>query len=108
MTRVLVNEASLQDIAEAIRYKYGDLTTYTPSEMGDAIRNIPSEGGGAVLIEKTISENGTYIASNDNANGYSTVVVNVSGGGSAGFSRAPSFIDSSVTTISVSAMEVSA
>lgn len=42
-----------------------------------------SEGGGggsATLIEKTISANGVYTAANDNADGYSTVTVNVGGG----------------------------
>ena len=38
-------------------------------------------GGGATLITKTITENGTYNASSDNADGYSQVTVNVSGGG---------------------------
>lgn len=32
--------------------------------------------------EKTITQNGTYLASNDNFSGYSSVIVNVSGGGS--------------------------
>ena len=36
-----------------------------------------SKGGGGTLIEKTITENGVYNASDDNANGYSTVTVNV-------------------------------
>ena len=36
--------------------------------------------GGATLITKTITENGTYNASSDNADGYSQVTVNVSGG----------------------------
>lgn len=40
-------------------------------------------GGGAVLITKNITENGTYNASSDNADGYSSVNVSVSGGGSA-------------------------
>ena len=40
-------------------------------------------GGGSTLITKTITENGTYNASSDNADGYSQVTVNVSGGGTA-------------------------
>ena len=36
-----------------------------------------------LLITKSITENGTYNASSDNADGYSSVVVNVSGGGGA-------------------------
>lgn len=41
------------------------------------------EGGGGgepVLIEKTITQNGTYAASSDSADGYSSVTVSVSGG----------------------------
>ena len=40
-------------------------------------------GGGSTLITKTITANGTYNASSDNADGYSSVTVNVSGGGGA-------------------------
>lgn len=39
-----------------------------------------SGGSSATLIAKTITENGTYNASNDSADGYSSVTVNVSGG----------------------------
>lgn len=39
-------------------------------------------GETTTLTTKTITQNGTYSASNDNATGYSQVVVNVSGGGS--------------------------
>ena len=38
------------------------------------------EGSGGTLITKTITENGVYNASSDNADGYSQVTVNVSGG----------------------------
>lgn len=37
---------------------------------------------GVSLIQKSITANGTYTAASDNADGYSTVTVNVSGGGS--------------------------
>ena len=37
--------------------------------------------GPPTLIEKTITENGTYAAEDDDADGYSSVTVNVSGGG---------------------------
>lgn len=47
--------------------------------------NLASSGGGgggsATLIEKSITENGEYNASADNADGYSKVTVNVAGGG---------------------------
>lgn len=38
-------------------------------------------GGSATLITKSITQNGTYNASSDNADGYSQVTVNVEGGG---------------------------
>lgn len=38
-------------------------------------------GGGSTLITKTITANGTYDAEDDDADGYSSVTVNVSGGG---------------------------
>lgn len=38
-------------------------------------------GGSATLIEKSITENGTYNASDDSADGYSKVTVDVAGGG---------------------------
>ena len=43
-----------------------------------AIESIPS--GGGTLITKTITQNGTYNASADNADGYSQVTVNVASG----------------------------
>lgn len=47
--------------------------------------NLASSGGGGggsvTLIEKSITENGEYNASDDNADGYSKVTVDVAGGG---------------------------
>lgn len=51
----------------------------TGSYNNNPTMNITSAG--AVLITKTITENGTYDAEDDNADGYSSVTVNVSGGG---------------------------
>ena len=45
MSKVLVNESSLTGIANAIRGKNGETTTYKPSEMAAAITAIPSGGG---------------------------------------------------------------
>lgn len=42
MANVLVNDASLQDIADAIREKNGTEETYKPAEMGAAVRAIES------------------------------------------------------------------
>lgn len=43
--------------------------------------HISDQAGGATCILKNITSNGTYLASNDSADGYSVVNVNVSGGG---------------------------
>ena len=48
-----------------------------------------SGGGSATLITKTITENGTYNASSDSADGYSSVTVNVSGGTPSGTTDVP-------------------
>lgn len=48
------------------------------------VDKITSEGGGggsATLITKNITANGTYLASDDDADGYDSITVNVSGGG---------------------------
>ena len=54
MAKVLVNESSLQDIADAIREKTEGTETFLPSTMGAAIRAM--ETGGAV---KTATGTGT-------------------------------------------------
>lgn len=67
MSKVLVNESSLTDIANAIRAKNGTETTYKPSEMAAAIEAIPTGSGGNPddrlneLLTRTITE-----YSNDN------------------------------------------
>lgn len=106
MANVLVQESSLQDIADAIRSKNGTQNTYKPAQMADAIEaisggsitptgtiNITANGthdvtnyasanvnvptGGADLGTKTITTNGTYDAEDDSLDGYSSVTVNV-------------------------------
>lgn len=86
MANILVNESSLSAIANAIRSKNGSQETYKPSQMADAILNISGGGSTPVLGTKTITENGTYSASNDSLDGFSAVTVNVSssGGGTSG------------------------
>lgn len=78
----LIDTAILTAIANAIRGKLGSSTQFKPSEMASAIASI---GGGSTptLITKSITENGTYVASDDSADGYSQVTVNVPSGGSA-------------------------
>ena len=72
-TRV-IDDSKLQDIAVAIQGKDsgGQMTV---DEMPTRIANIPS--GGGTLIPKTITENGVYNASSDNADGYDVVTVSV-------------------------------
>lgn len=80
MAKVLVTESYLEDIGDAIRAKLETQDTYKPSQMANAIGQI---SGGATLITKSITENGTYDASDDEADGYSSVTVDVAGGGTA-------------------------
>lgn len=60
MAKVLVNESSLTGIANAIRGKNGETTTYKPSEMAAAITAIPSGGGDLPEEALTISGNCSY------------------------------------------------
>ena len=53
----------------------GDIRGYSPITVAIPDPEPP------VLIEKSITQNGTYLAENDDAVGYSKVTVNVSGGG---------------------------
>ena len=80
MSKVLVTDTHLEDIADAIREKLGVATTYRPGDMATAIQAIPT-GGGATLVPKAVTQNGEYDPEDDNADGYSYVTVNVSGGG---------------------------
>ena len=72
-----MNGADLKSVADAIRTKGGTSAGLLfPDGFVMAIGNIPS-GGGSTLITKSITENGTYNASADNADGYSSVSVSV-------------------------------
>lgn len=59
MANVLVQDTSLQNIADAIRSKNGTQNTYKPSQMAEAIESIPS-GGITPTGTKSITANGTY------------------------------------------------
>lgn len=76
MTKVLVTEDYLGDIADAIRAKNGGSDTYTPGQMAGAIATLPDA---PVLVAKTITANGEYDPEDDNADGYSGVIVAVPG-----------------------------
>lgn len=64
---------SSNDIAAG---KYGHLNT------GERVLGTGQIGGSSTLTTKTITLNGTYLASDDNVDGYSSIVVNVQGGAS--------------------------
>ena len=74
MSKAIITESLLTDIADAIRSKLGSSDTYTPAEMAAAISQIAS-----TLIAKTITQNGTYDPADDGADGYSSVTVNIPG-----------------------------
>lgn len=74
MSKAIITESLLTDIADAIRSKLGGSDTYTPAEMAAAIMQIAS-----TLVAKTITQNGTYYPSDDDADGYSSVTVNIPG-----------------------------
>lgn len=64
----------------AVSNKGGTLpATQNLSNLPTAINSIPTEST-PTLITKSITSNGVYNASSDNADGYSSVTVNVSGG----------------------------
>lgn len=69
-----IKTSTLSGIANAIRAKTGGSTPIDAEDFATEIEAIPS---GATLITKNITANGTYNASSDNADGYSSVSVNV-------------------------------
>ena len=71
-----VSDTSLASVANAIRTKTGSSSQLEfPTDFVSEIQSIPS--GGTTLISKSITANGEYIASSDNADGYSSVNVAV-------------------------------
>lgn len=77
MANYRVSDTELTSVANAIRTKGGTSADLSfPDGFVSAIGNIPT-GGGSTLITKSISANGTYAASSENADGYSSVTVAV-------------------------------
>jgi hypothetical protein len=71
-----VISADLADaIADAVKSKTGRASVLG-ADIPDAIMSIPG-GGGSTLIQKTVTANGVYNASDDAADGYSRVTVDV-------------------------------
>ena len=73
MATRIIDDSKLQDIAVAIQGKDGG-GTMTVDDMPDRIDALPT---GGTLTPKTITENGVYNASSDNADGYDVVTVGV-------------------------------
>ena len=90
--------------------KTGTAVTVSASELDSGTKSISANGtnidvvgyasvdvavptGSATLITKSITQNGTYNASSDNADGYSSVTVNVSSGGGVAPKKQINFID---------------
>ena len=60
MSKVLITEQYLNDIANAIRNKNNTASTYTPSQMATAIANIPSGSGTNINNQdKTVTPSAT-------------------------------------------------
>ena len=74
MSKALITEDYLTNIADAIRAKNGSSDTYTPAQMAGAIENIPQ---GTDVEALSVNSNGTYTAPAGKA--YSPVMVNVPG-----------------------------
>lgn len=71
---------------EQVIHEAGSTTNFTMNTAqkymeGDIVVNATGDGGGSTLVTKTITQNGTYSAVDDSADGYSQVAVNVPSGG---------------------------
>ena len=70
MAKKLYEESSIQAIADAIREKNGETTTYKPSEMAAAITAITTGGGGGEVEPIVLSGNCSYVCSGALASNY--------------------------------------
>lgn len=81
MANVLISEDSMTAIADAIRTKSGSQDTYKPSQMADAIINIPTQGVTPTGTKQiSITQNGT---TTEDVSAYANaeIAVNVQGSG---------------------------
>lgn len=75
------DEQSISEVLSAISKKFGGASAQTIADAAAEIAKVSDQItaiGDATLVEKTVTENGTYAATDDEANGYSSVTVNVS------------------------------
>ena len=79
----------LTDSINALTTYANEVTGASDTTLSDAVHTLASGygGGSATLIAKTITENGTYSAEDDDADGYSSVTVNVPSSGSSGWTK---------------------
>ena len=64
MANVIINDANLVAIGDAIRAKNGTTNTYKPREMADAITNLPTGGGGADIEPIVLTGDQSYCFAN--------------------------------------------
>ena len=77
-SKVILNGTTLMDVTQDT-VNASNLLSGETATRKDGV-GIVGEASAGTLITKTITENGTYEASDDDADGYSEVTVNVSGG----------------------------
>lgn len=75
--KVIVTKSKLDALATSISTKSGESLPMTIAQMKSAVDGISGSGSSVNLGTKSIVENGTYTALNDNLDGYSSVTVNV-------------------------------
>ena len=83
MTKVLVTDTNLTNIANAIREKNGETTSYKVDEMANAIDNISTSGGTAEDLSSELSAQNTLITTQETTidNIISALEGKASGGG---------------------------
>lgn len=100
MSIARVNTDYLTGAADAIRRKIGSQNPIPLTQFENEIDNIPT----ATLTTKTITENGVYSASSDNADGYEVVTVSVPQNPNENFDK---FMNNTLTHYSTTATSIS-